>query len=97
MERFALWEARCMTKARQLGVSTPVLYALDTVSHTLTFECVEGPSIRDIFLEFGLQGVVEEKMDDIALHPLFVIYHPLYAISVCYLSFFICSRTRKAS
>ncbi|KVI03915.1 EKC/KEOPS complex subunit TP53RK [Cynara cardunculus var. scolymus] len=60
-------EARCMTKARRLGVSTPVLYAVDPVSHTLTFEYVEGPSIKDIFLEFGLQGVVEERMDDIAL------------------------------
>ncbi|KAI3742615.1 hypothetical protein L1987_60304 [Smallanthus sonchifolius] len=60
-------DARCMTKARRLGVSTPVLYAVDTVSHTLTFEYVEGPSIKDIFLKFGLQGVVEEKMDGIAL------------------------------
>ncbi|KAD3338260.1 hypothetical protein E3N88_33781 [Mikania micrantha] len=60
-------EARCMTKARRLGVSTPVLYAVDPISHTLTFEYVEGPSIKDIFLEFGIQGVVEEKMDDIAL------------------------------
>ena len=56
-----------MTKARRLGVSTPVLYAVDPASHTLTFEYVEGPSIKDIFLEFGLQGVVEERMDDIAL------------------------------
>ena len=56
-----------MTKARKLGVSTPVLYAVDPVSHTLTFEYIEGPSIKDIFLEFGSQGIVEEKMDDIAL------------------------------
>ncbi|KAI3789011.1 hypothetical protein L2E82_01795 [Cichorium intybus] len=59
--------SRCMTKARKLGVSTPVLYAVDPVSHTLSFEYVEGPSIKDIFLEFGLTGIVEEKMDDVAL------------------------------
>ncbi|XP_076941455.1 uncharacterized protein LOC143611009 [Bidens hawaiensis] len=56
-----------MTKARRLGVHTPVLYAVDPVSHTLTFEYVEGPSIKDVFLDFGIKGVVEEKMDDIAL------------------------------
>ncbi|GAB4841628.1 hypothetical protein Ancab_022342 [Ancistrocladus abbreviatus] len=59
-------EARCMTKARRLGVVTPVLYAVDTVLHTLTFEYVEGPAVRCIFLEFGANGVVEERLDDIA-------------------------------
>lgn len=58
-----------MTKARRLGVYTPVLYSVDIVLHTLTFEYVEGPSVKDIFLEFGLRngGVVEERMDDIAM------------------------------
>ncbi|XP_038685078.1 EKC/KEOPS complex subunit TP53RK [Tripterygium wilfordii] len=60
-------EARCMTKARKLGVSTPVLYAVDTVLHTLTFEYVDGPSVKDLFLEFGLNGVAEERLDDIAV------------------------------
>ncbi|VVA13917.1 PREDICTED: TP53-regulating kinase [Prunus dulcis] len=62
-------EARCMTKARRLGVYTPVLYSVDIVLHTLTFEYVEGPSVKDIFLEFGLRNgaVVEERMDDIAM------------------------------
>ncbi|KAL6968286.1 non-specific serine,threonine protein kinase [Sarracenia purpurea var. burkii] len=60
-------EARCMTKARRLGVCTPVLYAVDPVLHTLTFEFVEGPSVKDIFLDFGSSGVVEERMDDIAV------------------------------
>ncbi|KAH9729763.1 non-specific serine/threonine protein kinase [Citrus sinensis] len=59
--------ARCMTKARRLGVSTPVLYAVDPVQHTLTFEYVEGPSVKDIFLEFGLHGIMEEQLEDIAL------------------------------
>ncbi|KAL3336401.1 hypothetical protein AABB24_032243 [Solanum stoloniferum] len=58
-------EARCMTKARRLGVVTPVLYAVDTVMHTLTFEYVEGPSVKDILLGFGLVGVDEERMADI--------------------------------
>ncbi|XVF32533.1 hypothetical protein REPUB_Repub17cG0090700 [Reevesia pubescens] len=59
-------EARCMTKARRLGVSTPVLYAVDPLLHTLTFEYVEGPSVKDVLLEFGLNGVVQERLDDIA-------------------------------
>ncbi|KAF3436266.1 hypothetical protein FNV43_RR23358 [Rhamnella rubrinervis] len=60
-------EARCMTKARRLGVYTPILYAVDPVLHTLTFEYVEGSSVKDIFLEFGLHGVLEERLDDIAM------------------------------
>ncbi|XP_047332318.1 EKC/KEOPS complex subunit bud32 [Impatiens glandulifera] len=61
-------EARCTTKARRLGVPTPALYAVDPVLHTLTFEFVEGPSVKDVFLNFGLNGVVdEERMDDIAI------------------------------
>lgn len=59
-------EARCMTKARRLGVSTPVLYAVDPLLHTLTFEYVQGPSVKEIFLNFGSKGVVEERMEDIA-------------------------------
>ncbi|KAL9394815.1 hypothetical protein Peur_014100 [Populus x canadensis] len=60
-------EARCMTKARRLGVSTPVLYAVDPLLHSLTFEYVEGPSVKDVFLEFGLHGIVEVRLDDIAM------------------------------
>ncbi|XP_068338698.1 uncharacterized protein [Pyrus communis] len=62
-------EARCMTKARRLGVYTPVLYHVDTVLHTLTFEYVEGPSVKDVFLRFGLGdgSVAEERIDDIAM------------------------------
>ncbi|KAI4349482.1 hypothetical protein L6164_010066 [Bauhinia variegata] len=59
-------EARCLTKARRLGVPTPVLYAVDPVLHTLTFQYVEGPSVKDVFLEFGLHGVIEEQLDNIA-------------------------------
>ncbi|KAM3373718.1 hypothetical protein P3S68_012432 [Capsicum galapagoense] len=59
-------EARCMTKARRLGVLTPVLYAVDPVMHSLTFEYIEGPSVKDILLVFGLVGVDKEQMADIA-------------------------------
>lgn len=59
-------EARCITKARKLGVSTPVLYAVDPLLHTLTFEFVEGPAVKDIFLEFGSHGIVGERLDEIA-------------------------------
>ncbi|KAL2326070.1 hypothetical protein Fmac_025128 [Flemingia macrophylla] len=51
-------EARCMTKARKLGVCTPVLYAVDPVLHTLTFEYIEGYSVKDVFLEFGPRGTM---------------------------------------
>ncbi|XP_011621659.1 EKC/KEOPS complex subunit bud32 isoform X1 [Amborella trichopoda] len=59
-------EARCMTKARRLGVATPALYAVDPLLHTLTFEYIEGPSVKDVLLDFGLTGVVEERINDIA-------------------------------
>lgn len=55
-----------MTRARRLGVATPVLYSVDPVLQTLTFEYVEGPAVKDVFLDFGLHGVAEERMDDIA-------------------------------
>ncbi|XP_042489452.1 EKC/KEOPS complex subunit TP53RK-like isoform X3 [Macadamia integrifolia] len=61
-----LEEARCVTKARWLGVSTPVLYASDPVLHTLTFEYVEGPAIKEIFLDFGLNGINIELNNRIA-------------------------------
>lgn len=60
-------EARCMTKARRLGVLTPVLYAVDTVLHSLIFEYIEGPSVKDVLLDFGLNGVDEERMTNIAV------------------------------
>ncbi|XP_059660470.1 uncharacterized protein LOC132306898 [Cornus florida] len=60
-------EARCMTKARKLGVLTPIIYAVDPVLHTLTFEYVEGPSVKDIFLDSGAHGIVKEQIDDIAV------------------------------
>ncbi|CAN0898503.1 EKC/KEOPS complex subunit bud32 [Linum grandiflorum] len=60
-------EARCMTKARRLGVSTPVLYAVDTILHSLTFDFVDGAAVKDVLLEFGSKGVVEERLDDIAV------------------------------
>ncbi|PWZ21311.1 hypothetical protein Zm00014a_028046 [Zea mays] len=64
--RFLPREARCMTKARRLGVPTPVLYAVDPVLHTLTFEHVDGLSVKDILLRFGSDGVNEERLNDIA-------------------------------
>uniref|UniRef100_A0A0E0M7T1 Uncharacterized protein n=1 Tax=Oryza punctata TaxID=4537 RepID=A0A0E0M7T1_ORYPU len=59
-------EARCMTKARKLGVPTPVLYAVDPLLHTLTFEYVDGLSVKDILLGFGSNGINEEQLVDIA-------------------------------
>lgn len=55
-----------MTKARRLGVPTPALYAVDPLLHTLTFEYVDGLSVKEILLDFGLNGTVKERLDDIA-------------------------------
>lgn len=54
-----------MTKARRLGVSTPVLYAVDPIQYTLTFEYVEGRSVKDILLEIGSSGG-SKQLNDIA-------------------------------
>lgn len=59
-------EARCMAKARKLGVPTPVLFSVDPMMQTLTFEFVEGPMVKDILLGMGANGVVEERLNDIA-------------------------------
>ncbi|KQK10864.1 hypothetical protein BRADI_2g56690v3, partial [Brachypodium distachyon] len=59
-------EARCMTKARRLGVPTPVLYAVDPLLHTLTFEYVDGLCVKDVLLGFGSNGINEERLNDIA-------------------------------
>ncbi|URE14284.1 RIO1 family [Musa troglodytarum] len=59
-------EARCMTKARRLGVPTPALYGVDPLLHTLTFEYVDGLSVKEILLDFGSNGINEEILDDIA-------------------------------
>lgn len=59
-------EARCMTKARKLGVPTPVLFSVDPMMQTLTFEFVEGPMVKDILLGMGANGIVEERLNDIA-------------------------------
>ena len=49
----SLQEARTLTKARKLGVVTPALYAVDLVTNTLTFEFIEGFSVKDILLKSG--------------------------------------------
>lgn len=59
-------EARCMTKARRLGVPTPALYGVDPLLHTLTFEYVDGLSVKEILLDFGSNGINEERLDDFA-------------------------------
>ncbi|MCO5597552.1 hypothetical protein L7F22_051630 [Adiantum nelumboides] len=43
-------EARSVSKARRLGVATPALFAVDSVLHTITFEFIDGTSVKDILL-----------------------------------------------
>ncbi|KAE8676062.1 Detected protein of confused Function [Hibiscus syriacus] len=57
--------ARLYADAR-LGVLTPILCTVDPMLHTLTYEYVEGPSVKDVFLEFGSNGVVQERLAYIA-------------------------------
>ncbi|KMZ63433.1 Protein kinase superfamily protein [Zostera marina] len=59
-------EARCMTKARKLGVRTPALYAVDQVLHSLSFEYIPGPSVKEVLLGFGIDGVTDELLGDMA-------------------------------
>jgi len=59
-------EARCMAKARKLGVATPTLFALDSELHTLTLEYIEGLSVKDVFLQPGSLTGYEEQIEDIA-------------------------------
>ncbi|XP_068664502.1 uncharacterized protein [Aristolochia californica] len=51
-------EARYMTKARRLGVATPALYALDPLLHTLTFEYVEGPAVKEAIATLHDGGLI---------------------------------------
>ncbi|RZC52294.1 hypothetical protein C5167_020728 [Papaver somniferum] len=53
-------------KGKTTWFLTPVLYAVDPVIHTLTCEFVEGPAVKDVFLDFGLNRVSKEQIDDIA-------------------------------
>eukprot|EP00250_Pteridium_aquilinum_P003600 c13908_g1_i1 orf=135-824(+) len=43
-------EARSVAKARRLGVATPVLFAVDSVLNTITFEFIDGMSVKDFLL-----------------------------------------------
>lgn len=34
--------------------------------HTLTLEYIEGVSVKDVFLDFGANGIIQERLDDVA-------------------------------
>lgn len=66
------YQARVRVEFSQAGIEraigrTGLFTSILAVLHTQTFEFVEGPSVKDLFLEFGSHGVVEERLDDIAL------------------------------
>eukprot|EP00252_Welwitschia_mirabilis_P020086 TRINITY_DN483_c0_g1_i1.p1 TRINITY_DN483_c0_g1~~TRINITY_DN483_c0_g1_i1.p1 ORF type:complete len:228 (+),score=42.01 TRINITY_DN483_c0_g1_i1:187-870(+) len=60
-------EARCLTKARKLGVLTPTVFALDPELHTLTFEYVDGLPVKELLLQAGSHSGFEEHVEDIAI------------------------------
>lgn len=41
-------EARLMHEVRGLGVSVPILYDVDLVSHRLVMEFIDGPTVKDV-------------------------------------------------
>jgi len=59
-------EARTLAKARKLGVATPALYALDSVTRSLTFEFVEGPLVKDILLQSTPLPSSDGKLEELA-------------------------------
>ncbi len=40
-------EARLMNDARELGVPTPIIYDIDTVTAEITMEEIKGPRVKD--------------------------------------------------
>lgn len=55
-----------MAKARRLGVYTPVIFAVDSVLHTINFEYIEGASVKDIFLQADPLPSSGGKLEEIA-------------------------------
>ncbi|CAH2044458.1 unnamed protein product [Thlaspi arvense] len=39
---------------------------MDPLLHSLTLEYIEGVTVKDVFLEFGANGIVQERLDDVA-------------------------------
>jgi Kae1-associated kinase Bud32 len=44
-------EAKLISDARRLGVSTPIIYDIDLTNHKIIMEYIDGPRIKDILLE----------------------------------------------
>lgn len=59
-------EARSVAKARRLGVATPVLFAVDPILHTITFQYIEGMSVKDILLQADPLPSSGGKVEEIA-------------------------------
>ncbi|KAL2614037.1 hypothetical protein R1flu_025729 [Riccia fluitans] len=59
-------EARIVAKARRLGVATPALYAVDTVTASLTYEFIPGPSVKEVLLQSGPIPSSDGKIEEIA-------------------------------
>lgn len=59
-------EARSVAKARRLGVATPVLFAVDSILHTITLEYIDGISVKDILLSADPLPSSGGKVEEIA-------------------------------
>ncbi len=48
-------EAKLISEARRLGVSTPIIYDIDLNEHKIIMEYIDGPRIKDILFELDAQ------------------------------------------
>lgn len=57
-----LHEAKLIHDAKRAGVATPALYFVDRETHSLVMEYVEGPTLKEVLQDKGLEalGLLEE-------------------------------------
>jgi TP53 regulating kinase-like protein len=46
-------EARLIAEARELGIPTPMIYLVDTISNTLILQYIDAPKLKDMIPEFS--------------------------------------------
>jgi Kae1-associated kinase Bud32 len=44
-------EAKLISEARRLGISTPIIYDIDLVEHKIVMEYIDGPRMKDILAQ----------------------------------------------
>jgi TP53 regulating kinase-like protein len=64
-------EAKCLYKARRLGIDAPAVYNVDTRSSSITMEHVYGVTVRDYIRQSGVAAAMQAEADaaKAAAHP----------------------------